>query len=109
MRPVTVTAPGDAPPEVGPPAGLPRLNVGCGHVQPPGWVNIDGSNRAAFASRLWWLDALLVRLRLLPPTEFNRHTRTDDLTKRLRYRDNTVAAIYGGEMLEHLTREQGRH
>jgi predicted SAM-dependent methyltransferase len=83
------------------------LNIGCGPVQPEGWVNIDGSNRARLASRLPWLDRLLVGLRLLPPTEFNRHTRSDDVRKGLPYPENSVEVVYCGEILEHFEREDG--
>jgi predicted SAM-dependent methyltransferase len=85
-----------------------KLNLGCGPVQPAGWVNVDGSNRAWLASRLPWLDRLLVRLRLLPPTEFTAQTTWADLRRRLPWDDGTVDAIYLGEVLEHFTRDQGQ-
>jgi predicted SAM-dependent methyltransferase len=59
------------------------------------------------ARRLPWLNYLLVRFRVLPPTEFNRQTVTHDVRKGLPYPDNSVAAIYSGEMLEHFTVEEG--
>src|SRR3954454_23375463 len=84
-----------------------RLNIGCGHIQPEGWINIDGSNRAKLASRLPWLDSLLVRLRILPPTEFSSRTRVHDVRKRLPFADNSVDVVYSGEMLEHFQRDEG--
>jgi predicted SAM-dependent methyltransferase len=84
-----------------------RLNIGCGPIQPEGWVNIDCSNRAKLASWLPWLDWMLVTIKVLPPTEFNSRTRIADIRKRLIYADNTVDVIYSGETLEHLTHEQG--
>jgi predicted SAM-dependent methyltransferase len=86
-----------------------KLNLGCGHIQPTGWVNVDGSIRAWVASRLGPLDNLLVRLRLWPPTEFNRQTRWLNLLKPLPWPDQAVDAIYLGEVLEHFTREDGKH
>src|SRR6476660_7852616 len=86
---------------------LPRLNIGCGHIQPPGWVNIDGSNRAWFASHLSLVDWFLVRIGLFPPTEFNSSTRVINLLKPWPYSNASVAAIYGGEVLEHFTLDQG--
>jgi predicted SAM-dependent methyltransferase len=82
------------------PAG-PKLNLGCGPVQPSGWVNVDGSNRAWLASKLAPLDRLLVRLRLLSPTEFGPHIEVCDLNKPLPYGTSTVACIYAGEVWEH--------
>jgi predicted SAM-dependent methyltransferase len=84
------------------------LNLGAGPIQPEEWVNVDNSNRAKLASRLPWLDQALVWCRILPPTEFGRRTQTCDIRKRLPFSDNSVSAIYGGEVLEHLTCEQGQ-
>ncbi len=84
----------------------PKLNLGCGPVQPTGWVNIDGSNRARLASRLAPVDRLLVRLGLLAPTEFGPHIKICDLNKPLPYATGTVAAIYAGEVWEHFELEQ---
>jgi predicted SAM-dependent methyltransferase len=89
------------------PPGL-KLNLGCGPVQPPGWVNVDGSNRAKLASRLNWLDRFLVAVRIIPPTEFNRQTTIFDIRKPFPYQPGAVAAIYAGEMLEHFTYAQAQ-
>jgi predicted SAM-dependent methyltransferase len=82
------------------PAG-PKVNLGCGPVQPDGWINIDGSNRARLAAWLPWLDRLLTRVRLLPPTEFGPQVTIHNLFKPLQFRSNTVACIYAGEVWEH--------
>jgi len=87
---------------------MPKLNLGSGPVQPEGWINVDGSQRAWIASRLWWLDAIMVRLRLWPPTEFNRRTVIANLRKPLPWSDASVDCIYMGEVLEHFTQDDGR-
>ncbi len=85
-----------------------RLNVGCGPIQPPGWINIDNSNRARLAKYFPWIDKTLVWLKILVATEYNRHTQIIDIRKRLPFGDKTVSAIYGGEVLEHLTYPEGQ-
>lgn len=77
------------------------MNLGCGAVQPSGWVNVDGSNRAWLAARLPWVDRLLVRLRLLSPTEFGPQVQYSELSKPLPYAGESVSCIYAGELWEH--------
>lgn len=82
------------------PAGA-KVNLGCGPVQPEGWVNVDGSRRAWLANRLWPLDRLLVGLGALAPTEFGPHVKVHDLLKPLPFAEGSVACIYAGEVWEH--------
>lgn len=82
------------------PNGL-KVNLGCGPVQPSGWVNVDGSNRAWVASRFSWLDRLLTGIGVLSPTEFGPQTTIHNLFKPLPFGSNTVACIYAGELWEH--------
>lgn len=82
------------------PQGL-KVNLGCGPIQPEGWVNVDGSNRAWLASRLWPLDRALVALGVLPKTEFGRNVKVHDLFKPLPFADGSVACVYAGELWEH--------
>ena len=84
-----------------------NINLGCGHVQPQGWINVDGSNRAWLASRLSWLDRLLVLAQVLPPTEFASGVVYANLLKRFPWQDASVDALYLGEILEHFTEEEG--
>lgn len=82
------------------PNGL-TLNIGCGPVQPEGWVNIDGSNRAWLASRLSVVDKSLVKLGVLSPTEFGPHITIHNLFKPLPFANNSAACVYAGEVWEH--------
>jgi predicted SAM-dependent methyltransferase len=84
-----------------------KLNLGCGPVQPPGWVNVDGSNRAWLATRMRPLDRLLTAARLLPRTEFGPTTTYGNISRRLGWADDSADAVYMGEVLEHFTREDG--
>ncbi len=98
VRPVTPPAM-PALPAALPPG--PKLNLGCGPVQPAGWVNVDGSGRAKLAAWLPWVDRLCVKLKVLPPTEFGPHVRIHNLTRPLPYPANSVACVYAGEVWEH--------
>src|SRR5688572_18356815 len=80
----------------------PRLNLGCGPIQPDTWVNIDSSHRAKLVRLAPRLNRVLVALGVLPPTEFKPTTRTHNLSNRLAFGDESVVAIYSGELLEHL-------
>ncbi len=79
----------------------PKVNLGCGPVQPQGWINIDGSGRARLAARLPWLDRLFVRVGVLQPTEFGPQVKIHNLFKKLPFRPDSVACIYAGEVWEH--------
>jgi predicted SAM-dependent methyltransferase len=88
-------------------ANMKLLNLGCGHISPDGWTNVDGSNRAWLASKLPWLDRFLTRLNVIDSTEFSKATVHADLTKRFPWQDNTIDGIYMGEILEHFTKDDG--
>jgi hypothetical protein len=75
-----------------------KLNIGCGPVQPPGWVNIDNSNRAKLAKRLPWLDRLCVRCHLFAPTEFGPQITIANLLKPWPFADNSCQAVYAGDV-----------
>ena len=85
-----------------------KLNLGCGPVQSAGWINVDGSNRAWLVARLPWLDRLLVTFRITPPTEFNERIVHTNLLRRFPWSDESVDAVYMGEILEHFTHEDGK-
>lgn len=82
------------------PAG-PRVNLGCGPVQPAGWIHVDGSHRARLAAHCSWLDRGLTRLGLLAATEFGPHVQTFDLRRPFPFATGSVAALYAGEVWEH--------
>jgi predicted SAM-dependent methyltransferase len=85
------------------------LNLGCGHVTPQRWINVDGSKRAWLASRLPLVNRTLVFLGVLPPTEFSNNVQYANLSRRFPWADESVDGIYMGEILEHFTREGGDH
>ena len=82
-----------------------KLNLGCGPIQPKGWVNVDGSNRAWLAVHLSLIDKILVKCKLIPKTEFGRSTTFCNLLKGLPYKTNSVTCIYAGELWEHFEYE----
>lgn len=84
------------------------LNLGCGHVNPEGWINVDGSNRAWLASKWPSVNRTLVFLRLLPPTDFSSNTlHVNLLSGRYPWEDRSIDGIYMGEILEHFSEKDG--
>lgn len=79
----------------------PKVNLGCGPVQPGDWINVDGSNRAWLANRFWPVDKMLVKFGILPKTAFGPHVTIHNLFKRLPFPDNSIYCIYAGEVWEH--------
>ncbi len=82
------------------PTGL-KLHLGCGAVQPEGWVNIDCSHRARLAATLPRVDRLLCRLGVLPPTEFGPQIKIHNLLRPFPYPPQSISCIYAGEVWEH--------
>ena len=89
------------------PRGL-RVNLGCGPVMPKNWMNVDGSRRAWLMAHGAGLDRLLVRLKLLRATAFRPGIVHHDLRRPLPWANDSVAAIYAGEVWEHLEYEDAR-
>lgn len=85
----------------------PRVNLGCGPVMRDGWINVDGSRRAWLLTRATALDRLLVRLGLIPPTAFKPSVLYHNLLKPLPWPNGSIAAIYAGEVWEHLRPADG--
>ena len=94
----------EEPPDHTPPI---LLDLGCGPVRSRYWIGVDGSNRAWLASKLPYLDQFLVKLRVLPPTEFDSETKYANLTKTFPWQSGYADAIHMGEVLEHFSCEQG--
>lgn len=72
---------------------------------PKGWVHVDGSRRSWLVARAPSLDRLLVRLGLLRTSAFQPGIIHHDLRKRLPWGDESIAAIYAGEVWEHFEYE----
>jgi SAM-dependent methyltransferase len=87
--------------------GALKLNLGCGHVTPAGWVNVDGSNRAWLTSRLPLVDRLLTASGLIPPSEFSGAAVYANLASDFPWPDGSASAVYMGEVLEHFTPSAG--
>lgn len=93
---------------------LVKVNLGCGLHVARGWLNIDGSFNAMFASWPHWVRTLLYRLSgsrqyysleqycdILESHHFLHH----NLALSLPLRDNTVDFIYSSHFLEHLFKD----
>jgi len=94
--------------------GLVKINLGCGLRVAKGWLNIDGSLNAMFASWPNWMHKILYRLSgarqyysleqycdILGNHQFLYH----DLALSLPLHDNTVDFIYSSHFFEHLFKD----
>jgi predicted SAM-dependent methyltransferase len=91
--------------------GLIRLNLGCGLITPPGWINVDGSFNARLAKHpvlRRTLHALRVTSADKISVAWNPDILIHNLRKPLPFRDESTAAIYSSHLLEHLYLEEAR-
>ena len=86
------------------PKGL-LLQLGCGSVQPRGWINVDATPGARLA-RISWLGSWLAERAGLRVTEAPE-VRVHDLRRRLPWRDGAAAVVYSAHALAHLRRDDG--
>lgn len=88
-----------------------RLNLGCGLMTPPGWVNIDGSWNARLAKHPV-VRRTLTRVGLLPKDRldipWDPHVFIHDVRKPLPFENDCATAVYASHVLEHLYFEEGR-
>lgn len=95
-----------------------RINIGCGDVPTPGWLNYDNSPTVRIAR--WPLpvrliDGLLQRSGLLSPkqqqfvmTVRREGIRYANAINSIPHRDGSVEVVYTCHMLEHLDRREAR-
>jgi SAM-dependent methyltransferase len=82
-----------------------KLHIGCGTVTPDGWINMDGSWNARLANH-----SLVRRIAnacwLLPKHAYDvgwtGKVLPHDLRKPLPFEDDSLSAVYGSHVLEHL-------
>lgn len=88
-----------------------RLNLGCGLLTSPDWVNVDGSWNARLAKHPF-LRRMLSTLRILPPGKseipWDSTVFLHDVRKPLPFPDGSASAVYASHVLEHLYFEEGR-
>jgi predicted SAM-dependent methyltransferase len=91
--------------------GLVRLNLGCGLICPPGWINIDSSWNARFAKHPFFRRALS-SIGVLSPEQAQipwvRTVFIHDVRKPLPFADGSASVVYSSHLLEHLYPEDGR-
>jgi len=83
---------------------LDKVNLGCGPNAPAGWLNVDGSWNAWFSNHPH-LRKVLVTMGLIRPdfgAHWNVRPLVHDLTRPLPFETDSISAIYGSHVLEHL-------
>ena len=87
-----------------------RLNLGCGLLTHPNWINVDGSWNARLAKHPF-LRKTLSSLHILPAGKaeipWSRDIFIHDVRKPLPFAEGSADAVYSSHVLEHLYREQG--
>jgi SAM-dependent methyltransferase len=89
---------------------LDRVNLGCGPNAPTGWVNVDGSWNARLSNHPF-LRKTLVAVGVISANQgaqWRVRPLVHDLTKPLPFESNSISAIYGSHVLEHLYREHAQ-
>lgn len=88
-----------------------KLNIGCGRSPTEGYLNLDNS-KSFIIARYPIIYNLLKFFKILKPEqieyiEWSKKNKTifADVTKTLRFEDNSIEVIYSSHMLEHLSRE----
>jgi SAM-dependent methyltransferase len=84
---------------------LAKLNLGCGPGNAPAnWINVDGSWNAWFSNHRN-LRRVLKAVGIINASnaaEWRVRPLVHDLTKPLLFEDNSISAVYGAHVLEHL-------
>jgi SAM-dependent methyltransferase len=82
-----------------------KLHLGCGLVQPEGWINLDGSWNAWLAKHPV-LRAMVGTMGLVPRNQlevaWGRDTLVHDVRRPLPFANGSITAIYSSHLLEHL-------
>lgn len=86
--------------------GLTRINLGCGPDAPANWINVDGSWNAWFTHHpgLRRFFESIGLFRKGSGEQWKVRPLVHDITKPLPFPANSVSAIYGSHVLEHLYR-----
>lgn len=80
-----------------------KLNLGCGGVAPPDWINVD----YAIGARLRKIPVIGTIVQRFLRCEWNPSIVLHDLRTRFPWADASVDYVYSSHSLEHLTRAAG--
>ena len=80
-----------------------KLNLGCGDVAPPGWINVDN----AVGARLRKLPVLGALSHRFLRCDWSPSILLHDLRRELPWPSESVGCVYSSHSLEHLTRASG--
>lgn len=80
-----------------------KLNLGCGGVAPPDWINVD----YAVGARLRKIPVIGTVMQRFLRCDWSRSIVLHDLRTRFPWTDGSIDYVYSSHSLEHLTRAAG--
>ncbi len=82
-----------------------KLNLGCGHNPPQGWINVDYALGARFA-KFPYFNRFNNAIKFFKLT-WDRNILLHNLKTPFPWKDSSVDIIYSSHTLEHFTKEEG--
>jgi SAM-dependent methyltransferase len=89
-----------------------KLNLGCGDIQPDGWMNVDYSLGARL-SKIPFYSAVNRHVKLFDigpdglPRRWDKNLVVWNLNKPFPWKNSSIDCIYSSHTLEHFSREEG--
>ncbi|GAB6283481.1 MAG: hypothetical protein STSR0008_22540 [Ignavibacterium sp.] len=90
-----------------------KINLGCGPVQPDGWVNVDYALGARL-SKIPLFNFINDKIKMLDldenrkPRKWSKETYIHNLNRKFSWNDQSIDTIYCSHTLEHFSKQEGK-